>query len=303
MKKAKPKEPFDRVEWDFSSVPKNELSACFLWEYARESSWICALKDRSVAFWQGGGKWEDDPELDNDIRLLQNHLPYESEVFLSGFFFDSNRETQSVDPKAENYKHPEAPPITGSFPAPWQTLSQSEREYRSHIRNDIEAVPLVPFRRGHDFQCDLIRDSCNKERARQLAENEYSKEIRSSILWEGGAEEGIFQIEWGSFTNKTIADYFLKWLKENRPTTIPEPSKNGDKTEDRRAWLKWLGTMRALHRFSFADYRFPSDLRNGGDSKETYAMRTKAKKKFDELFSFLPEQNETISYPTRGKGG
>lgn len=46
--------PLDPAEWDFSSVPAAELPACFLWEYARENTWIRKLRERCLLFERGG---------------------------------------------------------------------------------------------------------------------------------------------------------------------------------------------------------------------------------------------------------
>jgi hypothetical protein len=59
--------------------------------------------------------------------------------------------------------------------------------------------------------------------------------------------------------------------------------------------------MRALHRFTFADHRFPEALRCGGDSRKVYAMRTKARGKFREMFSPLTGEDDPISFSTAGK--
>jgi hypothetical protein len=166
----KAKGELDPAEWDFSRVPSEELPACFLWEYARESEWLRNLRERCLAFWRGGSNKASDPALDSDLRIVQVAMPYASEVFLSGFFFEHDEKSQSEDPKAPHYRHPQAPAITGSFPASWQSLTQAERQHRAHIRSDVETIPLAPFGRGYDFHCDLIRDHSKRERERQIAD-------------------------------------------------------------------------------------------------------------------------------------
>ena len=295
----KAKGELDPAEWDFFGIPPEELPACFLWEYARESEWLRNLRKRCLAFWRGGSNKASDPALDSDLRIVQGAMPYESEVFLSGFFFehDHAEKSQSEDPKAPHYRHPQAPAITGSFPASWQSLKQAERQHRAHIRSDVETIPLAPFGRGYDFHCDLIRDHSKRERERQIADGGHAKNVPSSVRWEGGKEEGVFCIEWGSFTNKAIADYFREWVKAKRPDSIPEPRKNGDKTEDRRAWLQWLGAMRALSHSTFKHPWFPKELRQLGE-RRVYDMRKKAREKFQDAFCFLPAPIEPRSFRT-----
>jgi hypothetical protein len=53
-----------------------------------------------------------------------------------GLFFTPEVDYQSEDEKLPNYRNPEAPPITGNFPAPWQSLSEYERKHRSPIKSE-----------------------------------------------------------------------------------------------------------------------------------------------------------------------
>jgi hypothetical protein len=297
----KAKGTLDPAEWDFSSVPAAELPACFLWEYARESAWLRNLRERCLAFHRSGGLLASDPALDGDLRLVQEAMPYASEVFLRGFFFEPERETQSDDPEAANYRHPEAPAITGSFPdTPWQHLTEAERQERAHIRSDVESIPLVPFKRGYPFEGGWIEEAANRERQRQIAERGHAENVPASMIWAGGAEAGIFHIEWESFTDTAIADCFREWVKANRPASIPEPRRNGDRMANRLAWLEWLGVMRCLKRHPFAHHASPEKFKELGEP-EIYRMRRKARDKFRELFAFLPESIEPLSFGTGRK--
>jgi hypothetical protein len=306
------------VEWDFSDVPDNELVACCFWEYARESEFICGLRQRCLENWRVGG--HRDQQLFDDLEKLQN-IGYPAEVFMRGFFFEPNVEYQDTDEKLPNYRHPAAPSISGSFPRPWQTLSHNERVCRSHIRTDRDAIPLAPFKRGdwHDAG-DIAKWAEVRWREvfvpyekvrRENPETSEVELIRSgklkpfpgipaSLFYEGGGEVTVVTINWADFTNDEIASYFRRWAKANRPKHIPAPNGKGKKLNDWRVALNRLGTMRALHAYTFADHRFPKKLEERGE-KHCYAARKLAFKKFCELFPFRPKGEKPINWQTKGR--
>ena len=69
---------------------------------------------------------------DKLTRIQSNGHP--SGVFVRGSVYEPGVVGQSVSPRAPHYRHPDAPPLTGSFPAPWQSLAKAERQYRSDIK-------------------------------------------------------------------------------------------------------------------------------------------------------------------------
>jgi hypothetical protein len=134
MKKAKRSsseeavESLKREDWDFSSVSDGELVGCCYWEYARESAFIRDVWQRCRGNRRANAL--RDEQLHADIQKVQS-IGDVSEVFLRGCFLKPRVSYQSKDDTAPNYRHAEAPPITGSFPAPWQSLTEAERKYRA----------------------------------------------------------------------------------------------------------------------------------------------------------------------------
>jgi hypothetical protein len=302
------------IEWNFSNdrVPDAEVIACCFWEYARESAFICDVRQRCLKNWQTGGPRDD--QLHTDLQTLQS-IGYPSEVFLRGFFCTED----DVLPDAPRRLN-EVPPLTGSFPSPWQKLSKEERAYRAHIRTDVESIPLVPFKRGVSLDAkDIVEwvSSQRRERdsAHQRVRRENSKkseeqlcregrllfpDIRPSLFWAGGSEVTVVQIHWASFTDDEIASYFRKWAKANRPQHISAPSGKGKKLSDWRVALNRLGIMRALHMYTFADHRFPKAFKEHGE-KFCYDARKRASVRFCELFRFLQKEDKPLSWPTKGR--
>ncbi len=145
-------------DWNFDTVPDNQLVACCYWEYARESTFIRETLQRYRDWYQAGGTWDDGTaEMNKNLQCIQG-IGYVSEVFIRGCAFKPDRISQSDNPKKPDYRHPNSPVLTGSFPNPWLSLSEEERKERSHIRSDRTIIPLVPFKRAdwHDAQ-DIAR--------------------------------------------------------------------------------------------------------------------------------------------------
>ena len=126
------------LDWNFDGVPDGELVACCYWEYARESTFIRDTLRIYRDNWHCPAGKFDDLILKNDRRLEKiQSIGHPSDVFVRGCAFEPDRVSQSDNPEKQNYRHPDAPSLTGSFPAPWQTLSKTEREYRAHIRTVV----------------------------------------------------------------------------------------------------------------------------------------------------------------------
>jgi hypothetical protein len=114
----------NQKEWDFSEVPDEELIACCYWEYARESAFIRTLRQRSLESWRSTAP--RDEALHQDLQRLQS-IGEAAEIFLRGWGHEPGAIYQCHDDTAPNYRHREAPPITGL------------RE----VRKDVEAEGLL----------------------------------------------------------------------------------------------------------------------------------------------------------------
>ena len=306
----------DEVEWNFSveRISDKEVLACCYWEYARESQFIRAVRERCIAHVRAeSSNWN--PVLYNDIERIQG-LGYAAEVFLGGFFFLPDRVVQSDDQNSPDYRHPEAPAISGSFPNPWQSLPLDERKSRSSFRSDIEVRGLVPFRRGHSlFAKDIVEyvterrrviEGENEEASRMHPELSEEELIRKGLkknlsiqpsIYPSGREWTVTEICWSDFTDDEIAVYLRQWVKKNRPKQFPAPNNQGQKVSDWRVALRRLGIMRCLNHFSFADPRFPKEFREQGE-KDCYKARKEAGVKFRQLFPCFLQDKVPIHWET-----
>lgn len=328
---AKDAEPiFGELEWNFDTLPDNELVACCYWEYARESEFIRdTLRDYRDWF-LAGAKWSDARlELDKDLERIQS-MGYPSEVFVRGCAFQSGRVCQSLDPDEPNYRHPHAPVLTGSFPAPWQSLAADERRERSRIRSHRTVLPLVPIKRGgwHDAKdiaqwaegrWQMLHAAFEKVRREnpEVSEVELITQgklkpfpgIQPSLYRAEGSEVTALTIHWADFTNEELIQYFRRWVKVNRPKQARKPDDRGHKAKDTRANLTRLAVMRLLSRFTALDLidprrnKFPEIWetkqfagRKWGDPTKWHDARREAGKLFHSLFPFLPGETKPTSW-------
>jgi hypothetical protein len=320
----------DPHDWNFDGVPDDELVACCYWEYARESEFIRGLRKRSWDHWRPlylkDRSWNapTDTQLHEDLQKVQS-IGYPAEVFLHGISCPPD----GVLPDAPPLKPGGVHRLTGSFPNPWQALTHPERDYRKHIGTDVERIPLVPFQRGTSLDAKDILDyvkmqraSADSERDRIRRENPKLNEetllrlgklrfpdIHPAVFWGGGKEVTVVQIEWGSFTNDKIVNYFRQWVKANRPQQYPVPNQQGHKPKDWRANLSRLAVMRLLGRFTALQIidprqnKFPAvweskqfSGRKWGDSAKWHDARREAGKLFRTLFPFLPKDDKPLSW-------
>jgi len=308
------------LDWNFDNVPKNELIACCFWEYARESVFIRDVRQRCLIEQKADGK--RDMQLHADLQKLQSS-GHPVEVFMRGFFRESGVVYQSMSERLPNWRHPEAPPITGNFPQAWQMLSGAERTYRACISSARAVIPLVPFERGerHDAR-DIAQwadsrwhdiHAAYEEVRRKYPETSEVELVRSgklapfdgiqpSLFYESGREMTVIAIDWSAFTNDEITNYFRKWVKANRPPDIRAPNKQGIKHISDRVKLERLGIMRLLHHCTVAELRtFCADAWKRYDTPNRRWRKDvgKAHAHFRELFPFLRKNESPRSWPPK----
>ena len=313
-------EELSPTEWNSEQVADDELVASCYWEYARESAFILDVKRRCIdsqcqrmmngEVWAYWGK---------DLERIQ-FIGYPAEVFLRGFTIGPDVERRSKHPEDPECRPSEAPLTGGIFPFPWQSLSEKERKARSRIGSDRTRIPLVPFGRGPSFFARWIGEHCDRQRATTFAKQASVKaanpdltesqlhqrkmlkspRVRPSLCTVGG-EIGVFEIEWGHFTDDEIVNYFRKWARANRPARYPAPNGQGHKPRDWRVALERLGMMRLLHQLRLRDM----PLANAAawklyGKREWYKERKRAGEMFRRLFPFLGKEDRPLSWPTKG---
>ena len=326
-----PKPPaLQREEWDFTKVPNSELAGCCWWEYARDSAFIRdTLHGYREWFLAGATGGETGDALCKRMSRIQS-IGDVSNTFVRGCSYRRGIVWQSWLPDRENFRHPDAPPITGSFPDPWQTLSAGERSHRACLANYGEGLVPRPMERGDYLEAEDIGKHCRAKWERVLSafhkiqdENpgksegqlrEEGKlgpyeEIPPSLFLESGREITVLRIAWANYTNDELVRAFRKWVKEHRPKEIPVPSNKGRKPGDVRAHLTRLAVMRLLSRYKTSEVLNPkadglkailgSAQFSGSkwlDSTKWHDARREAGRFFHGLFPFLPADDKPLSW-------
>ncbi len=329
----------NELDWNFDAVPDAELVACCYWEYARESAFIRDTLAEYRYWFLAGGKWDENTgKLMADLEKVQR-IGHQSEVFLRGCSFKPDRVCQSEDPKKPDYRHPDAPPITGSFPVPWQSLSADERKFRAHIRTDVEQLQIVPIKISDWSWAKEIARKCQhasdaRHEQRRSWERKYLqrdkhgissmspdapappefRDLRPGIRW-GSEETLLVDIAWEYFTNDEITNYFREWVKHARPKEVPKPDDKGHKPGDWRTQLTRLAVMRLLAYFTplaIIDPQrdeFPAvwetkqfSRPKWRDVTKWYDARREAEKVFHALFPFLSKTDKPLSWHRQTPG-
>ena len=282
--------PLPKTDWNFDPVPDAEIVACCWWEYARESAFIRALRQRS---WDaskppsapgGGLSLEAECRLHLDLETAQT-IGGASDVFLSGISFPP-----AAAPLAEG----DLREVTGSFPQPWQTLTAAERTHRSRLATEGKRFPLVAFQPGSGGQAQILFDH-TKTPAAQADAGPVRQE--STVL--------IF--DWSACTNAELVRCFRRWVNENRPLHQTVPSQKGHKLVDWRTNLTRLAVLRLLARFTVrqlvAENAFPEIWqaqqftgRKWEDVTKWHNARREAGNVFQKLFPFLPPNELPLAW-------
>ncbi len=304
-------ENFCALDWNFDEVPDDELRACRVWEYGRESAFVRGVKGRcedrkarnmtNIEFQGFAG---------DDISAIQG-MGYESDVLLRGVFLRK-------EPEGKSGGNGRRRPITGSFPCPWQSLSEAERKERSSIGSDREIIPLKPFERGEAGFASSLAEFCKARRAEaprarkrsgapqdpmppgenQPESGPTSEEIRPSLFWAAG-EVGVFQIAWAHFTNEELREGFYEWARAHRPKDLPGPDGRGHKVLSDRVGLERLGILR----LTLGELRAESPLgwkRYHAPNRRWRRDVQRACAHFRGLFPFLPAGQMPLSWPPKG---
>ncbi len=140
MHAQKPQPQLAPHDWNFDSVPNHHLIACCYWEYARESAFLRDFKSRCVEANRNPKPLAEVFELvGKDARRVLS-IGTVANSFLLGFGFEPDQADSAV--RTPHY------PITGLFPAPWQSLSRPEKDYRAHLAAGAVVPDAPPFQRA-----------------------------------------------------------------------------------------------------------------------------------------------------------
>jgi hypothetical protein len=312
-------------EWDFSGVPDDELFACLVYEYGRESRTFMYSQELSEAeerlrphrldyeaFHQAGAKGElptivNTPEeqaaAKETVEYLTKVARFDQEAFLHAFWSCDQGFTEIFDLARR---------LANAYSAPWLAMPAHLRKQIAHSAK--ESHVFGPMKPALLRELELVWEQ-NAQDLKRLREHpelqKYGDEedcelynLTNPVRWNSDCTDedrnatiAAFSIDFGRYSNAQIVAAFQTWLNSARPPDCPEPIQRGKKKSDSRAALDWLGTMRILHHCSWRDPRFPKTLKNRGELA-CYKARKRARDKFHEIFPFLPASEDPHSWLT-----
>jgi hypothetical protein len=295
-------------EWNFDSVPDEELVACCYWEYARESAFIRDAVQTAKTTFASQGIAKPESEERDAFRVAANKAF--GLLHLTGFDISFW--------------------VGLPFPKPWQSVDKTERKRWAHCCPRIPTPEKIPpFRDTCDlFIASVLHGEATKannarqaawlrlsqidkgvsslEEAAELRKELSEQERHPTVLvrGEGGLDSFIAQINWRDFTDKQIVTSFKRWVRENRPTIpgtkqlVGRRDDKGRKLNDWRVMLDRLGIMRLVHRFTLREM-CPEALSHYR-SADWYRERQSADHDFHRLFPFLLSTDRPLAWPTKG---
>jgi hypothetical protein len=306
--------PF-RGDWDFSTIPDNELIACCLWEYGRESFTFAMLAADS---WLNGRLFRlrrgeaIDPAEEKCEAEEQSRI--ETWFTETGYDFDAFHERywETDFPMIEIYEtiHRHG----GTSAKAWQSLPFDSRQMLVRKVGDSHVLrPLTPSFLG-ELESLWISNSERllEIRAEKRPPNDDSEDMEmfSETKWVEIQDEGekppekvaaAFTIDFSRFSDREIIQVFQEWLRETRPErwkkprrVFPNSPQRGRKLIDYRIALERLGLMRLLHD------NYPNEMREHYPyvwkrmcRDETHFRREcqLACEFYRALFPFLPEDD------------
>lgn len=311
--------------WDFSAVPQDELFACLVYEYGRESRSFMYSQEMAEAqerlrpyrfdyeaFHKAGRKGEIPRILTTDdehaaaketIDYLMNVAGYDHEKFLGAFWDCEEGFTEIFDLVRRS---------CSPYAVPWLSLPDHLRKRIARSAKDSQVYGPCKLALVRELELVWEQNAQELKRVRENRELQKYGDEEDCALYDATEparvppEDGgdnrtpliaAFSIDFSRYSNAQIVGAFQAWVASARPADCAEPIQRGRKNSDAYAALEWLGVMRALHHCSWRDPRFPKKIKAKGDIA-CYKARKRAREKFHELFPFLSRLEDPYSWPT-----
>lgn len=302
-----------RPDWMFDDIPDEELIACCLWEYGRESH---TLGMAAADHWVRMRHWMEDVYA-KDPKLKKWHDKEQARIeeWLGevGCNFDEfvDRFWRSEHSMIEIFDYLRK--YGGSSAAAWQELPKDAR--KSLVGKVGESISLRPLTAVSVGELEQLWNANNERlleiRHENRIEDDDSEDCEMCMETtpveirleddEKPAERiaAAFTVDFSRFTDREILNAFSDWLKQTRPAhwsrprrVFPNAPQRGRKLVDYRVALERLGLMRLLND------NYPDHLRKNYPEvwkrlcRDDTHFRRECKQACDffrNLFPFLPE--------------
>jgi hypothetical protein len=134
-----------RVDWNFDSILEEELHVCCLWEYGRESKFLCSIRERSAEAARLQLSFRERLDfVERDFSKVFSALGRSACLFQEGLYCLGGD---------KGY-----PGVISRFPEAWQSLSKSEKSILLETADwDVKKFCDLPgFRRSNVPRADAL---------------------------------------------------------------------------------------------------------------------------------------------------
>lgn len=313
-------DPDSPLNWNFDGVPEDEIVACCIWEYTRESKSIAMKAD---LYWcHTRHVWHrQDYELDPALRKEHDEEAARIEKCAKreGFDYDSfsDRFWKTDYPLLEIYDS--VTRMVGGWAQAWQRLP---KKVRSELSKQVtKSLVLQPLMAATVRELEELWKTNSVELAQvRLGQRAENDDAEAAALWaetepiqpfateNDSSKERLtvaLTVDFSRFTDQEISAEFLAWLKERRPApwkrprrVFPGAPQKGRKLIEYRVAVERLGLMRLLHVNSPTELRkhLPEAWKKYCGKEQSFRREIReACKFFRRLFPFLPEQERPDS--------
>lgn len=291
-------------DWNFDSVPEDELHVCCLWEYGRESNFLRSIKERSAEAVRLKLCFTERLDfVERDFSKAFGVLGRSAILFQEGIYGLGGDKAY--------------PGLISRFPAPWQSLSQSERSALLETADwDVKDIDGLPgFRRSNVPRAEAIVKLFRPKSTKEVFGGDGSVGVREyfhaghklrslcpCLMYPSGTEVLLVEIDWRDFTNEQLLQEFAQWLKENNPPGIARPDKRGHKKISDRVKLERLGILRLLNQFTLSQLKTGCAVawkRYNTPNRRWRKDASMARSHFRELLPFLPGNETPLAGPPK----
>jgi hypothetical protein len=300
---------FLECNWNFKEVSNNELIACSLWEYARESETL--LKAGDSRCWKEGKslRWERSDEWYAVLRRIQKLSSDEKAIPLNL--------------------------ISVFYRRPWLDLSASEKNrYAKLIPKEVTPMRLAYLEELEallEANQNIPQENIERLRKRGIAESELTGEkiklppfncvdVRrlSELLentnmddWRKGCSVLAVTVNFAHYADNEIAEAFKNLLNIARPAELATPKRatlvakrRGKSFNAWRVSLERLAVARLVNYYGPNSNDFPKQARELYKSRVNERQRREleeAEKFFHKLFPFLEGEGLLCRQKARGR--
>ena len=296
--------PLREFDWNLDNVPDNELVACCLWEYARESETLLTATTFTSRREGKSFIWERTPAACAAInRILKLPSDQRAPLYQLLAVFDGRAWAELTSTEKAQYAvmiPREVTPLRLAYLEELEALLDANQTIPSEAIKRLKKLGVPESKLSGEA---IKRSPIGSVDAMRLSG---VLGLGQSDGWRKGCSAVAITVDFAHYNNKELAAAFEKLVGLLRPPELAKPKRAsvfkkapGKKLKDWKTALRRLGIMRALRVYTFADNRFPETFKKRGD-KACYFARKAALKTFHSLFRSLPREEKPIHWSTKG---